>query len=220
MRLARRTSAGALHTIEGIRARRGAEGTIPLSHENFRYRHFLAPTYLDYVSRISWADHAVSLETAAVLAQLCEKRRPARVLDTGSGYSSYVLRKFTAGFGGHVTSVDDDREWMEKTRGFLAAHGLSESGAMLDWQRFTSTSHLRFDLIFHDLGTFETRIRTAWEVTSLLAPEGAIVYDDVHEPRVRRSVRAACGAAGRPYYSMRSVTLDAISRYAALSLAA
>jgi hypothetical protein len=49
-----------------------------------------------------------------------------RLLDLGSGFSSYVLRAYAAGVPGAVGwSVDDDPAWLEKTRAFLVSEGLS-----------------------------------------------------------------------------------------------
>lgn len=207
----------AINAAERVHAERGGDKIVPLNNENFRHRYLLMPQYLDYVARVSWADHAVSIGTAAVLAQLCERHRPARVLDTGSGFSSYVLRRYAAEHGTEVVSVDDDADWMRKTAAYLEGHGLADLGELVLWDDFSSAAQGQFDLIFHDLGTFETRVNTMPAIDDLVAPSGLVVYDDVVIPSIRAAARELCAVKGRDYFSLRHITLDEISRYSALS---
>lgn len=190
---------------------------MPHWNENWRYRHVLMPTYLDYVSRVSWADHAISLGSAAVLWQFCLDRRPARVLDTGSGYSSYVLRRYAQEHGAQVVSVDDNAEWMKKTAGYLAEHGLSTDGLM-SWDEFRASQHQHFGLVFHDMAGGRLRIDTAQRMTDLIEDDGVLVFDDMQDLALRAEVRRVTAAAGRRYLSMERVTGDEIGRYAALSV--
>jgi predicted O-methyltransferase YrrM len=217
LRSASRVKQNARHVVEAVIADRHAGQGIPLPHENFRYRHFLMPTYLDYVSRVSWADHAVSLETAACLLQMCETQRPQRMLDTGSGYSSYVLRRYALQHGGEVVSVDDDAAWMEKTADYLDESNVGTDGLMT-WQDFQVKEHQPFDLIFHDMGTYATRISSLATVSAHIADDGNLVYDDMQANSVRAEARQVTEQAGRRYFSMQRVTGDQIGRYAGLSL--
>ena len=203
---------------ERLGTERSAQGLVPLEHENFRYRQMLVPTYHDYVSRVSWADHAVSLRTAAVLMQLCESRSPRRLLDTGSGYSSFVLWRYAAQSGAEVVSVDDNATWMSRTQAFLANHDLSDAGRLVLWEQFRHEHPEPFDVIFHDLGTFDTRVSSMSRVSELVSRDGWIVYDDVHEDDVRSATKRIVAAAGRRWVSLVDVTNDEINRYAALSL--
>jgi predicted O-methyltransferase YrrM len=196
-------------------AERAGAGHVPQLHENVRYRSFLRPTYLDYVSRVSWADHAVSLETAACLLQLCETFRPERVLDTGSGYSSYVLRRYAREHGATVVSVDTDVAWLGRTAEFLEDMGLEAEG-LATWEDFRSTRPEPFGLVFHDIEG-ALRVPTMEQVVRLATPAGLVVFDDVHHPAVRREAHRVSDARGLRYVSMVAVTKDEIGRYSGLA---
>ncbi len=178
-----------------------------------RYRSFLRPTYLDYVSRVSWADHAVSLETAACLLQICETFRPERVLDTGSGYSSYVPRRYD--HGATVVSVDTDEGWLRRAAEFLVDTGVGAEG-LTTWDGVQSARPEPFGLIFHDIEG-APRAPTMEQVMRLATPDGHVVVDDVQDARVRREVRRVSEACGYRYVSMVAVTKDEIGRYSGLA---
>jgi predicted O-methyltransferase YrrM len=194
---------------------RVAAGQVPQLHENVRYRSFLRPTYLDYVSRVSWADHAVSLETAACLLQICETFRPERVLDTGSGYSSYVLRRYAREHGATVVSVDTDKAWLGRTAQFLVDTGVGAEG-LLAWDDFQATRPEPFGLVFHDIEG-ALRVPTMEQVVRLARPDGHVVFDDVQVAHVRREARRVSEACGLRYVSMVAVTKDEIGRYSGLA---
>ena len=88
----------------------------------------LRPVFDEYVTSVSVPMAALSLETSALATVLCEITRPHRILDLGSGFSSYVFRRYaaTASPQAEVWSIDDSPHWLEKTRGFLASKGFSE----------------------------------------------------------------------------------------------
>src|SRR5690348_5146340 len=45
-----------------------------------------------YVREVSSPEYTISLGLAAFLLALCRSRRPGRILDLGSGFSSYLFR--------------------------------------------------------------------------------------------------------------------------------
>jgi predicted O-methyltransferase YrrM len=216
-RAAERITREAVQTAEMIRAERKAGDHIPAPHENFRYRHFLMPTYLDYVARVSWADHAVSLETAACLLQMCEERQPERVLDTGSGYSSYVLRRYAKDSGAEVVSVETDESWLTKTAAYLEQMEVGTAGLM-SWADFQRTPPRPFDLIFHDLAGGDVRTNSMRLMTDLITADGHLIFDDMQSEQHRIEAKRVTVAAGRRYFSMARITMDPIDRYAGLSV--
>lgn len=90
-------------------------------------RRDLGAAYIDYVFTVSNAVHAISLPLAAFVGSMCDVGSPKAVIDLGSGFSSYVLRRYAAKQPAHVhvTTADDDPSWLEKTRAFLELAGLS-----------------------------------------------------------------------------------------------
>jgi predicted O-methyltransferase YrrM len=173
----------------------------------------LRDDHRQYASGISAPDHAVSLETAALLAALLEVHRPQRVLDLGSGFSSYVVRSY-GDAGSEVVSVDDSPSWLGRTRAYLEGRG-SGRGELVDaeWLR---TEHPPFDLVFNDIGTMRFRSRWLPAVAGLVAPDGIGLLDDYHKYRYRRLARAHAAVEGARILSLRRWTIDDIGRYAAL----
>ncbi len=121
-----------------------------------------------YGRDVSTPDMAVSLQSATLLAALCELRRPRRVLDAGSGFSSYVLRRFSWG-DREVWSVDDNEQWLDMTRTYLQQQGI-DNDRLLPWDTFTESDEREFDLIFHDLGAIrDVRADTLPEICAAVS---------------------------------------------------
>jgi predicted O-methyltransferase YrrM len=177
----------------------------------------LRPTYLEYVSTVSQWEWAISLEAAAALMACCRLLRPTAMLDTGSGYSSYVLRRYADEVPqAHVTSVDHDPMWLGKTREYLASHGLPGSDT-LTWDEFHGLGPREFDLVLHDLGSEEDRVRTLDYVLGSVRPGGVVLLDDaqmtIYGPYARRRLAAKSFRC----YSLRALTREhRYSRYTML----
>ena len=83
----------------------------------------LGPAYIEYVFTVSAPEHAISLPLASFVLTVCEAVDPVSAADLGSGFSSFVLRRFASErpAGLRVVSVDDDPDWLAKTAAFLAS---------------------------------------------------------------------------------------------------
>lgn len=175
----------------------------------------LRPGYQEYVTTVSPASMTASLETCALLMALSRARASSTSADLGSGFSSYALRVAAQEHGGSATSVDDDNAWLEKTAEFLIEHNVEADHLIMSE---SLAPEERVDLVFHDLANGETRERSMRTAVSALSPDGVIVFDDMQH----RGHRAAAGQAAREYgltlYSLRSLTLDSIGRFAMLGV--
>jgi predicted O-methyltransferase YrrM len=168
---------------------------------------------------------AVSLRTSQFLYVLAKAIGARRILDLGSGFSSFVLRLYSmnAGKDAVVYSVDDDENWLAKTVEFLRDSQVRED-FLMGWQSFLQSAPGSFDLIFHDLGNMVLRAQTLPFVLSQLEAKGVFVLDDMHKtgagpeggyPRIaRRAVRQA----GLTLLSARLYTLDGYRRYCEIAL--
>ena len=121
----------------------------------------LPSRHAQYVATISDTAHAISLELARFILEVASEDHAKRLLDLGSGFSSYVLRAYAAGVPGAVAwSVDDDPAWLEKTRAFLVSEGLSTEH-LYNWSEFLTLASTNgpgtFDLVVHDLSTVRSR---------------------------------------------------------------
>lgn len=177
----------------------------------------LAAPYQEYVESVSGPVWAVSPQTAALLHALCTLLMPKRVLDLGSGFSSFVLRRHARDIAGSCTvhSVDDDAQWLDQTRAFLSAHELP-AGDIFLWTEFQKQAAARYDLVLHDMGRMNTRLETLPRVLALVATEGLVVLDDMHKPEYGPDATQRCRDAGFEVCNLRAATLDSFGRYAGL----
>ena len=169
-----------------------------------------------YVSTVSDSAHAISLELARFILEVASEEHAKRLLDLGSGFSSYVLRAYAAGVAGTVVwLVDDDPAWLQKTRAYLASEGINTEH-MYIWSEFLTLSDGlagTFDLVLHDMGTVRSRHGTVRSVLRLIRPTGALVFDDVDVAAYRHHVQSELDAAGAKHIDVRNRTLDARNRY-------
>jgi predicted O-methyltransferase YrrM len=178
-----------------------------------------------YIAEFSTPEMAVSLETSQFLYVLAKAVRARRILDLGSGFSSYVLRLYSMDAGSDVVvhSVDDDRGWLARTGEFLRLSRMRED-FLLDWQTFQQLTPIGFDLIFHDLGNTALRLQSLPFVISLLDTRGVLILDDMHktgaglEGGYPRLARRAVRQAGLTVLSAPQHTLDRYQRFCEIAL--
>ena len=179
----------------------------------------LEPTYRKYVTTVSSADMAISLDLAAFLSVMCEFVQPERILDLGSGFSSVTFRRYasTATRKPTVVSVDDSPDWLDRTRAFLADCGLSTQN-LWSWSEFVRQDPRAFDFILHDLGTIALRAETLERVLSLMNAGCPLILDDAHKANYHRYARKLLRRQGFEYAMLRPFTLDRFGRFAILVL--
>jgi hypothetical protein len=184
----------------------------PSSYDIRRAADDLGSAYRTYVRDVSTPGMAASLQAGAFLLALCRNERITSAIDLGSGFSSYVLRRWASEAECVVCSVDDDPIWLARTQGFLAAQHLA-AGSWCAWPDIPDRA---FDLVFHDLA-HGTRREEAMPA-ALRASSRLAVFDDAQLRRHRAAMRASCGEAGVELFSLRAVTLDDIKRYSMLAI--
>jgi len=188
-----------------------------------RSRRHLEPYYHEYVTTVSTPVMSISLELAAFLDVLCMVRAPRRLLDLGSGFSSFVLRRYAlrAGAAAEVQSVDYAVEWLTTTSRYLERHHVDASG-LSAWDEFRSREHAPFDLILHDLGGFGDdhigyRLSVLPEVLELLAPRGVLVLDDAHLLALGPPARRVLRTSNYRYWSLKHFVQDRFGRWALIA---
>ncbi len=179
----------------------------------------LSESHTRYLNGVSTEDMAVSLELAAFLLVLCRVKQPNRVLDLGSGYSSFVLRKYAAERGDvHVASVDDDAAWLQRTVGWISVHELGTAG-LDEWQAFKVRlgSEDPYDVVLYDMGSMATRIQ---ELRTVLGgtthDKSLVILDDVHKPDYEQYARYVCRSLGLTWADTSYFTRDSLNRHSAL----
>jgi predicted O-methyltransferase YrrM len=136
----------------------------------------LAPDLAVYRDTVSDAAWAISLETAALIEWACDRNDPVTVCDLGSGFTSYVLRKYAVGRGVVCMSVDTSPKWIAKTETFLKSHDLDTTNVIF-WDKWRVRSDL-YDLIVVDLEYGELRNDAIRSAPSRLNPGGVVIFDD------------------------------------------
>jgi predicted O-methyltransferase YrrM len=198
------------------------ERKFPLFSEYYqqsqRLREELLPFYNHYISCVSGPNSAISLELARLMLTMCNLLQPKRVLDLGSGFSSFVFRHFMARTGGgfQVWSIDDREAWLDKTRDFLTIYDLPHDNTET-WDSFSKRPNDPFDLILHDLGHMDVRQETLPQVIKLLSPNGAIILDDMQKVPYRLYARQLLKDMNLKSYNLKFYTRDKFRRYSYLA---
>jgi len=177
-------------------------------------RRRLRGRYSQYTDFVSNPGNALSLQSSALVYALCETLRPASVLDLGSGFSSYVVGTYQGESTQTVLvrSVDDSREWLERTRDYLKQLGLPTEG-LRSLDEFEATGCGIFDLVIYDLGSMETRKR--WLRNAILCVKpvtGVALIDDCHVGDFASQVVSAVRERGGRLYDIARITRDRFGR--------
>src|SRR5688572_23409401 len=131
--------------ILSLRKAKSALGPIDLK-EIQQSEDYLRPFYTHYVKEISSADMAASLQLAALLCFFCRGTQKKKLVDFGSGFTSFALRDYAKTDPSvKVWSVDDDAQWIEKTRTYLK-HNLVNDNNLIMLAEFISNGEADFDL--------------------------------------------------------------------------
>jgi 2-polyprenyl-3-methyl-5-hydroxy-6-metoxy-1,4-benzoquinol methylase len=174
----------------------------------------LRPYYEEYVSKVSRSDMAASLELAAFLFSVCKINQYTKLMDVGSGFSSFVFRFYAKQTPGvRVYSIDDDAEWLEKTKHYLNEHSLNTDD-MLTVEDFMQLNEGGFDCILHDMNFVEVRIQYVDFVFRSAKKNGLIIMDDVHKMDYRFALLKKLKSLEASCFTLRDMTKDNFGRFA------
>jgi hypothetical protein len=147
--------------------------------------------YEYYTQNVSTTGAAVSFETTQliveILTELLKNKKEQIWVDTGSGFSSFVLRKLAQSHENiKVYSFDDNAGWLNKTISFCDQKQVSSKN-ILEWKDAPDLSN-KCSFVFHDLGTRDVRHTTADAVLNMLELNGIIIFDDMHKENMREKI--------------------------------
>lgn len=175
----------------------------------------IEPYYKQYISTISSQEWAISFELSTFLMVLCDILKPKRILDCGSGFSSFVFRLYMSNVSPEpiVWSVDTSPEWLEKTRRFLDANDLPINN-LTTWRQLCEDDVGTFDLILHDLGkTYTIRKNGLEKLITLSSSTGIIVIDDINRFGYETYVKLISKKSALNFYSLKLFTIDKFGRF-------
>lgn len=178
----------------------------------------LVHDYCTYCRAVSPRSMAINIETGAYLWWLCDLVKATRVADFGSGFSSYVLRRYAAAADQpvHVDSFDSEQEWLDNTRRFLESVDMPTTGLHLG---LSSVQPQTYSVVVNDYSGGEERDEAAWIAGNALGPGGVVVFDDAHHPDHHLNMAAVCITYRLDFLDVYYQTVDEIGRYAAVGSA-
>lgn len=181
------------------------------------YRREILPFYQDYVSGTSNQVMAISLELSVFLLTLCNLMKPQRIIDFGSGFSSFIFRYYALHHAGspppEVWSVDDSQEWLKKTGEYLMSKNMRADN-LFTLESMKHHKDIFFDFILYDMGAFDTRMLNLDLALGMLSGDGMMILDDMHGADYAFFVLDSLRKNNFRKYSGRHYTNDNYGRYA------
>lgn len=138
--------------------------------------------YNEYVTSVSNKNMAISEEACLYILKFCLENKPLKITDLGSGITSYVLRLYQQYSNDDVIvfSVDDDGNWLLKSKEFCNKHNLNNDNFLGNIELLQEHEN-EFDLVIHDYGRMPTRTANVINAFNLAKIGGTIVFDDCHK---------------------------------------
>ena len=77
--------------------------------------------YSEYITSVSNEDMAISREACLYILRFCLENKPLKIVDLGSGITSYTLRLYQQYSNDDVRiySIDDNKGWLQKSKEFF-----------------------------------------------------------------------------------------------------
>ncbi len=173
--------------------------------------------YEQYIKDISTPEMAISLHLAYFIMDYCIEFKPKRVIDLGSGFSSLIFQMYQNYFKEEniiVFSIDDDKDWLDKTKTFVREKGLSEDH-IIDISALEKLNlNNYFELVLLDLNFVEIRKKYLQFSVDLLSKNGLLIMDDVHKIEFLREVKKVADANSLKFIDIKKLTVDTMGRFA------
>ena len=175
----------------------------------------ITEVYNKYINSISTKEMAASLELCLYIFDSCETNQYKRIIDCGSGITSYVLRYYQSLYNNVIVySVDDHKEWLQKSKSFVESYGLNVDNFVHEMETIIDTD---FELVIHDYGRMPTRTRTLEYVLDTLSKPGTVVIlDDCHKLSYYNVVKKTLDSKSLNFNEIEE-TRDTLGRFSVLT---
>lgn len=166
-----------------------AQETLEEALPRLRTRHLSANNRRDQT--------ALDVPACLWLCRKIEEEGALRVLELGSGFSSWALRTWQMRHKAvTIWTIDDEPAWLEVTRSELRELGVRLDAIFtLDTFKAFARRHV-YDLVFVDLDSPATRVAHVPWIVRWTQPGGVIVLDDWHMSHYRGPMTAALAEYG------------------------
>jgi predicted O-methyltransferase YrrM len=154
------------------------------------YTSELEPMYLYYTTNISNPIMAASLRCCVFLVCMYEAIEPDRILDLGTGFSSYAIRYFKGKFGlsTEIYSIDSSEDWVEISKDFCQKNSV-DTDHFYHWNEIKD-KNISFELIFMDIDFSKKRVNYYDHVCKQFVGNNTfMLVDDMHKPILRNKVK-------------------------------
>jgi len=192
---------------------------VDVEHKIQEFVKLILPYYKNYVTTTSSEIMAMSFELALFVLALCEITKPKKILDLGSGFSSFCFRYWIKNYSpnSQVLSVDDAPEWLDKTREFLLNNNV-QGDQLITWDELLQGEYGKFDLVFYDFGSFPVRKDSLHTVLDFASHPSMVILEDMHSAEYGLHVKKAIKERKLDSFSLRRYTNDKFTRYAYLAI--
>jgi hypothetical protein len=145
----------------------------------------LKPYYEQYTTSVSTREMAISMQTAETIIRFLEERRPNKIADVGSGFSSFVIAKYAFETGARVDIFDESPKWLYKTEQFIRGQGYNTGN--ISYRPLSEFNSNEYDFIFFD--TFRNdRVKN---IGLLKGSKAFIILDDCHRQEYEKAAEKA-----------------------------
>lgn len=135
-----------------------------------------------YVNNVSNREMTISLKTAETIMRFLQERRPTRIADVGSGFSSFVAAKFAFETNAKVDIFDESPIWLYKTEKFIKGQGYHTSN--IQYKPFSEFNAKDYDFIFFDT-CGDNRLK---HLEKLKGCTAFIILDDCHRKEYEKKM--------------------------------
>lgn len=182
-----------------------------LNKEKLKYSHH------DYISNFSVGTSAASLEVSAIIYSICEIIDCKNLVDFGSGYTSYVLRKYEKDQKKNLSiySIDSSVTWLDTTKNFIKKQNCPEK-KLITWSEFENNNSYDFDLAVIDIRPIQRRVQIIEKFLKINKKNTVLIIDDLHKDHLKLPILKLSEKYKFIIYDLKDLTLDNFGRYAGI----
>jgi len=168
-----------------------------------------------YTSIYSNKVMAISSELTNYLWYYLVNNKPTKILDLGSGFSSWLFRFYQKEINQNaiITTVDTSKTWLDTTKLFLERSKLNTDNLYL-FDDFIELKKYKQDLILYDMDATSNRFSRFPEILTYKRKNGVMIVDDMHNIEYHNSVINYCTENNLNINNLQDSTLDSYGRYA------